>query len=314
MKGEVAHYWNHPGLPGVDLLRARFVTHRYSPHIHDEYAIALIEDGVEEFEYAGRTERAGTGAIALVNPGVVHTGQAGTPGGWAYRVLYPSTEVMGRIAADLGAPPGTPYFRELIVDDPAAARLVRAVHRSGERGDALATSSLFREAAASLLRYAEYPPEAGGPQPMPSAVRRAREILHESLVDPPALDDLAGAVGAGTFQLARAFRAATGLPPHAYLNQVRVREARRLLDAGLRPAEVAARTGFADQAHLTRHFKRTVGVPPGAYRDGRAGARVEARDGRIRSHRVAAAEPRVTVDPGPSGHRSVGVRHPAGEG
>jgi AraC-like DNA-binding protein len=60
------------------------------------------------------------------------------------------------------------------------------------------------------------------------------------------------------------------LPPHAYLNQLRVRYARRLLDDGLRPAEVASRSGFADQAHLTRHFKRTVGVPPGAYREGRA--------------------------------------------
>jgi AraC-like DNA-binding protein len=120
---------------------------------------------------------------------------------------------------------------------------------------------------------------------MPAAVRKAREILHESLQDPPSLDDLAGTVGTGTFQLVRAFRAATGLPPHAYLNQVRVRQARRLLDQGLRPAEVAFRTGFADQAHLTRHFKRTVGVPPGAYREGR-----------------------------PDGHRSVGSRAAGAEG
>ncbi|MFB4316244.1 AraC family transcriptional regulator [Actinomadura sp. 21ATH] len=272
MTGEVAHYWSHPGLPGVDLLRARFVTHRYDRHTHDTYAIALIEDGVEEFEYAGRTLRAGPGSIALVNPGVVHTGQAGVPEGWAYRVLYPSIEVMSAVAADLGAPPGTPHFPETLVVDPEAARLVRAVHRAGEHGDALATSSLFRAAAESLLRHAGHLPDERAAARMPAAVARAREILHESLLDPPRLDDLAEAVGVGTFQLARAFRAVTGLPPHAYLNQVRVRRARGLLDAGMRPAEVAARTGFADQAHLTRHFKRTVGVPPGAYREGRATA------------------------------------------
>jgi len=62
-----------------------------------------------------------------------------------------------------------------------------------------------------------------------------------------------------------AFRGETGLPPHAYLNQLRVRLARRLLDRGVTPAEVAAAVGFADQAHLTRHFKRVVGVPPGSY-------------------------------------------------
>jgi transcriptional regulator GlxA family with amidase domain len=63
----------------------------------------------------------------------------------------------------------------------------------------------------------------------------------------------------------RAFRGETGLPPHAYLNQLRVRRARVLLDDGVTPADVAVQVGFADQAHLTRHFKRVVGVPPAAY-------------------------------------------------
>jgi AraC-like DNA-binding protein len=64
-----------------------------------------------------------------------------------------------------------------------------------------------------------------------------------------------------------------GMPPHTYLNHLRVRQARVLLEAGVAPAEVAARTGFADQAHLSRHFKRVVGVPPGSFqRARRAGA------------------------------------------
>ena len=74
------------------------------------------------------------------------------------------------------------------------------------------------------------------------------------------------------FALLRAFRSQTGLPPHAYVNQQRVRLARSLLDSGVPPAEVAAQTGFADQAHLTRHFKRVVGVPPGAYQRERRAA------------------------------------------
>jgi AraC-like DNA-binding protein len=92
-----------------------------------------------------------------------------------------------------------------------------------------------------------------------------RDLLVERLDDPPTLTELATLTGLSQFALLRAFRAATGLPPHAYLNQQRVRRARRLLDDGLPAAAVAARTGFADQAHLTRHFKRVVGVPPAAY-------------------------------------------------
>jgi AraC-like DNA-binding protein len=94
------------------------------------------------------------------------------------------------------------------------------------------------------------------------------------VTDPPTLGELALVTGVGPFALMRAFQAETGLPPHAYLNQHRVRQARQLLDRGVPPAAAAAEAGFADQAHLTRHFKRVMGVPPGAYqrarRDGTA--------------------------------------------
>ncbi|WP_242902054.1 AraC family transcriptional regulator [Actinomadura terrae] len=265
--GEVARYFRHPALPEVDLLRARYVTHRFTRHAHPGHTFALIESGVEEFDLPGGPERAGAGSIAAVNPGVVHTGQAGVPEGWTYRVIYPPVELVSGIARELGAPRGTLAF-PAVLDDPATARRLRAFHRAGEKGDALAASSLLRIALAGLLtRHARHVRGEAGPAALPPAVRDARDILDASLLDPPSLDELAELVGARPFPLMRAFRERVGLPPHAYLNQARVRAARALLDEGLRPADVAARTGFADQAHLTRHFKRTVGVPPGAYQN-----------------------------------------------
>jgi AraC-like DNA-binding protein len=265
----MARYWQHAGVPGVDLLRARFVTHRYSRHAHETYTFALIEAGVEVFEYGGSLLRAGTGAVALLNPEVVHTGQAESPAGWAYRVLYPAAGVVAGVAADLGWRRGTPSFPETVVDDPRSARLLRAAHVAAEHGDRLASSSLLRAALARLLRAHAGPGRlarsAGGAPRSPAEVRAVRDLLTGHLADPPSLDDLALATGMSPFTLVRAFRGETGLPPHAYLNQVRVRLARRLLDGGMAPAEVAAEVGFADQAHLTRHFKRVMGVPPGAY-------------------------------------------------
>ena len=66
--------------------------------------------------------------------------------------------------------------------------------------------------------------------------------------------------------LIRAFRSAVGMPPHRYLIQIRVREAKRLIREGRPLAEVAAETGFADQSHLTRHFKSLTGLTPGRLR------------------------------------------------
>jgi AraC-like DNA-binding protein len=272
---ETARYWQHAGVPDVDLLRARFVTHRYGRHTHATYTVGLIESGVEEFEYRGTLLRAGPGTVALLNPEVVHTGQAAVPSGWSYRVFYPSVEVVAGVAAELGWPAGTPSFPETVLEDPDGARLLRAAHVAAEHGDRLASSSMLRTAVATMLAAHGTPGPRGGrpdrPSRAPGAVAQTREVLSERLDDPPSLAELAALTGLGQFALLRAFRAETGLPPHAYLNQLRVRAARGLLDHGLSPAQVAARTGFADQAHLTRHFKRVVGVPPGAYQRGRHG-------------------------------------------
>ena len=152
MTGEIARYWQHAGVPGVDLLRARFVTHRYSRHAHETYTFALIEAGTEVFEYGSSLLRAETGSVALLNPEVVHTGQAGSPAGWAYRVLYPDPGLVGEVAADLGWRHGTPSFPETVVYDTSSARLLRAAHMAAEHGDRLASSSLLRTALAGLLQ------------------------------------------------------------------------------------------------------------------------------------------------------------------
>ena len=266
MEAEAARYWQHAAVAGVDLLRARYITHRYGRHAHETYTFGLIESGIEEFEYGGTVLRAGPGAVALLDPEVVHTGQAASPEGWAYRVLYPEVSVVTGVAEQLGWHRGTPRFPQTVLYDPSSAALLRSAHRAAEHGDQLASSSLLTAALAGLLTaHSDSRLVVPPPRRAPASIGMICELLQDRLTDAPALSELADLTGLSQFALLRAFRAETGLPPHAYLNQLRVRRARTLLDHGVVPAEVAAATGFADQAHLTRHFKRVVGVPPGAY-------------------------------------------------
>ncbi|GAA1071142.1 helix-turn-helix transcriptional regulator [Nocardiopsis composta] len=269
---DVARFWRHPGLPGVELLRAHFVRHAFTRHSHDAYTLAVIDAGTEVYDYRGTTHWVGADGIALVEPGVVHTGHSGGPEGWRYRVLYVDEEVVSAAAADLGMA-AAPAFASSSAHDPAAAEVLRTAHRAAERGDRLSASSLTRQALHRLLAGHTRGRPAGAPTPAPHRmVDRAREILRERLADPPSLEELAATVGASPFSLLRAFQRDLGLPPHAYLNDVRVQLARRLLADGTPPAETAARLGFADQAHLTRHFKRRTGATPGAFRRGVHGA------------------------------------------
>ncbi|MGW3105671.1 AraC family transcriptional regulator [Streptomyces sp. NPDC001100] len=264
--GERARHWRYKELPGVDLLRARYIRKTFVRHTHENFVIAAIADGVEVFHHGGGDVSAGPGALALVNPDTPHTGRAGVPEGWRYGAVYPSPEVVAAIAAETTSISGTPGFSSPVLDDPYAAGLVHQILRAAEEGNALAADTLLRIAVTRLLRL------NGGSLPqraVPTAGRRvaarARAVLEDRMVDPPTLEQLAGDLGTSPFALLRAFRGAYGMPPHTWLTDARVRRALRLLDAGTAPAEAAVAVGFTDQPHLNRHFARIVGVPPGAY-------------------------------------------------
>ena len=100
---------------------------------------------------------------------------------------------------------------------------------------------------------------------MPPGLARARDYIRERYKDPISLDDLATVSGLSRYHLARGFASAFGLPPHAFQVHVRVEKARSLLACGVSPATVAADTGFADQSHLIRHFRRINGITPRQY-------------------------------------------------
>lgn len=264
-RAERARYWRFSGLPETELLTARFVTTAFTRHTHPTYTIGVITGGIEEYTHERGRARVGPGGLAVVGPGEVHTGHAGIPEGWSYRVFYPLPEVVADIARELGMR-GTPAFTESGIHAPEAARVLATAHVAAENGDRLTASSLARQGLGMLLRSHGRERAAGpaGHAARPE-VERARRILAGRLVDPPTLEELAAGLGIGPFALSRAFRAVHGLPPHAYLNQLRVDRARALLASGRRAGEVAAEVGFADQPHLTRHFKRHLGVPPVAY-------------------------------------------------
>ena len=94
---------------------------------------------------------------------------------------------------------------------------------------------------------------------------RARALLDARLTETITLDELAAHARLDKFHLCRAFRNEVGLPPHAYVTHRRVSRAQDLLSRGIPQAEVAATVGLYDQSLLHRHFKRILGVTPGAF-------------------------------------------------
>jgi AraC-like DNA-binding protein len=270
---EQAIYWRAEDLGNLDLLRATFVKHAFARHTHEGFAIGVIDRGAEAFRYRGATHRAPAGSIVLINPGEAHTGQAAVAGGWSYSMLYPDAKLLRAVATELaGRECAVPYFPDPVVYDPSQATLLRRLHALLERSDATLEreSQLLAVCAHLLARHAAARPEPQAVGSEPGRVALARSYLEAHLEDNVNLDELARLTNLSPFHLLRVFQREVGLPPHAYLTQLRVGRAKQLLAAGMPLPQVAHVSGFSDQSHLTRQFKRLVGVTPGRYATGSA--------------------------------------------
>jgi hypothetical protein len=84
---EVAEYRRHPAVPGVDLMRARYVRHGFTRHSHDTFAIGVVRAGAEDLVIGDHAHPVTAGGVAMINPDVVHTARPAAEEGWAYRVL-----------------------------------------------------------------------------------------------------------------------------------------------------------------------------------------------------------------------------------
>ena len=265
---EKAKFWCDRELGNLELIRATYITHTFSRHTHEGYAIGVVEAGIEGFRYQGANHLAPSGSIVVVHPGEVHTGYAATESGWRYRMFYPETNILQTAAseiADCFQP--IPYFPTPVIEDRQIAAQLRYLHLSLENSASkLAKESLLIWTFARLIsRYAQAPPPIKPVSVELSAVKLTQEYLKTNYQTKISLEQLSNLVNLKPLRLLRVFRKALGLPPHAYLVQVRITQAKKLLGMGMSIAEVALETGFTDQSHLHRHFKRIVGVTPGQY-------------------------------------------------
>ena len=100
-----------------------------------------------------------------------------------------------------------------------------------------------------------------------SSVRRVREFIEANLDSPLKVKTLSAIAGHSASTLARVFRRSVGCGPHTYVMRRRLERARELLATSDVPLlEIAAMTGYADQAHFTRRFRKSTGITPRRYR------------------------------------------------
>lgn len=253
-----------PASGGIERIEAHFHGNAFEPHRHDTYALGLTLQGVQAFHYRGIVHYSQPGNIIVLHPDEVHDGGAGTDEGLRYRMMYLPPEMLIDTLGE--RPRGLPFVPSPVIADRAfAANLADVMRDLDEDIGELQIDGVLAGIADALMRHADAPGTVSGRKYDHAAIRRACDYLQSRSDRQISSGELENVSGLDRFTLARQFRMSLGTSPHRYLVMRRLEKARAMIGSGRSLVDIALETGFSDQAHFTRHFKRTHGMTPGRW-------------------------------------------------
>jgi AraC-like DNA-binding protein len=262
--------WKDKAFQGeMEVLRASCFDHRYPPHFHDEFVMAIFARGAQRNRVCRKTGVASAGTVMFIHPGEVHTGEAVERDlGWDYCAFYPS-EALVHEMADAVLPGKGPvnFGRDIMHHAPAMTKgLLQSASVLTHSEDALEKECVLFQLLSTLIsRYGQRTTRGAAISHARADVRRAIEFLHANYQRPVSVLDVASAVGLSEFHFMRLFQQSTGLSVHRFLTQIRLIRAKSLLSVGVSAARTALDVGFFDQSHFSRTFRSHFGVTPGGF-------------------------------------------------
>jgi AraC-like DNA-binding protein len=267
-KRDMIEVWRPHDLRQLEVRQGFSVARPVPRHWHDEYQLCCIQAGEGDLTYRGAKFLTPPASLFIVHPGEIHSNRAFDQRGVSYRMIFADAELMRGAAAEVsGRATGLPFFPAVVVFEQELVSKYLALHMAlGQPTSSLERQVLLLDLLTTLIsRFAENRPGAYSCSVEKQPVRRACDYLAEHYEENVSLETLARVANLSPFHFNRVFSEEKGMPPHAFQTQLRVARAKRLLREGRAISQVAAQTGFADQSHLTRHFKRLVAVTPGQY-------------------------------------------------
>lgn len=241
------------GLKGTSLVRTRGAGEDVVRHAHRSLVVSAVLSGERVVSARGMSLTAGAGTVLVVEPGMVHSCRSS-----ALQCL-----TLCLSPSDTFFPDSSVHGLAVYRDPCLSARVAEAWNRLAGDGSA---ESKAAEVSSLLAAMSRAEPEQCIPKPGEAASPAVRRVRAGLDVRPDMNGtELAGMANMSTWGLNRAFARAYGMPPYSYGMLRRVDWAKDLLAGGMPPAIVAAETGFADQSHFSRTFRRLVGLTPARY-------------------------------------------------
>jgi AraC-like DNA-binding protein len=261
---EYVAFFRPPSLPGMEVIAADRSSRPWHM-FHERYAFRLCRKTEAGLRYRGRDELVHDGTVVVREPGETdYTTFVAKPA--EFRMLFVEPAVLAGAAPQFGLSARPHFSSASLGGDKEVFATLDRLCTAIELGNAgPAQQMLFAAFVVAVTRHAvpKRPPAEASKGKL--AIERAKTHLSARFNESVNLKELATVAKLSRFHLVHAFTREVGMPPHTYQVHVRVERARRLLQQGMSPVEVAGYVGFADQSHLARHFKRIMRLTPSEY-------------------------------------------------
>ncbi|GAA0280390.1 AraC family transcriptional regulator [Muricomes sp. OA1] len=251
---------------GIEAYQLSGIVQKFPNHFHEFYVIGFIEGGKRHLWCKGQEYDLSAGDLVLFNPRDNH--YCAPVGGELldYRAVNINADVMTGIVKEITGKEYTPYFtRNVIIQSeiaPSVADVYDAILMDSPK--LKKEEALFYLIEQILQEYAVPLEKVGDTEP-DKQTKMLCSYMEQHLAENITLDDLASMIGAGKSYLLRSFAKQVGVSPYRYLQTIRIERAKRLLEQGIVPIDVAGMTGFTDQSHFTNYFKEFIGLTPKQY-------------------------------------------------
>lgn len=257
-------------LPSVELFRTNGIDRPITRHIHFVFSISIVEAGLRLHETPSGKYLATPGSIILVNTGETHS--SSIPDGYDSSYFSRSIRVDPLLIQEInlqvtGRKCDTVDFQNPVIYDLDLFQQILELNKVlyGPAPKLEKEVRLLEVIAQLYDRHSKRGIMTTSFSSESKPISRICEYLNNCFNENVSLNKLSEIADLSPFYLSRVFSKAKGIPPHAYLMQIRLRKATEYLAAGKSLVDVAIETGFCDQSHFQKAFKKKFGITPGQY-------------------------------------------------
>lgn len=242
------------------------IMQKFPNHFHEYYVIGFIEKGTRYLTCKNKEYTIHPGDLLLFNPFDNHACEQIDGQTLDYRCLNIQPDIMRKAVLEITGQDQLPQFTSQVIFHSELVSLLSEIHVMimQEERDLHKEESFLFLIEQLLMEYTEQQAATENTEPS-MEIKAICEFLESNYVKAITLDDLSKLTGLSKFYLLRSFTKQKGISPYSYLQTIRISVAKKLLEQGVLPIEVAMQTGFTDQSHFSNFFKKFIGLTPKQY-------------------------------------------------